>query len=250
MTKEVYTAKEILFSLIKEYQIVQTELDNLKQYININKNKISELYFRLNYPNNESIKEIQCYISLREKKLDEILKEIKKKLNLFKYPITSTTFVKSNDGLYYPKKDIGIEINPTLETIFTTHIENIFLLSKNIMSTYNFSIDKKSTIETTDEWITFHYRNTHYLSYTGSTKVFSIMKDIEKVPTKLIYRSLETTFPKDIFSEYYQTIIEQNNIRDKQVKVIGYSENSREEKFQIIEEPKKIILKKKEKGRN
>lgn len=235
---ETYTAKQILFGLRKEYIEVEKHLTELKKYVNVSK-KVENFYFQI--AGNPS----ELFLNLRKKK--NLLEKLKMFLGLYIYGTTNYNVTNGiNNSYYYKKKEIcnisnQEELNKKIEQIVQTDF------FKNILANNHISIpcneNEINTILITAGYIGFlngiNEIYPHLDYYPNSDEL--IMKNVEKIITPDdIFKLLNLTFDRSYLNEYHHNILD--NYKEKEIDIDDCF-ISNEAKLEIIEEPKKLILK-------
>lgn len=241
-----YTFKQILFGLKDEYLLCQERLNSLKRYINLEDNKLRDVKFHLSYEYNDvdSIK-ILCSLYEEKSKLESKIEGLKYKLGIV--PDHKLSYINDIDGIYtieqYSEiidedkiKDFDERVFWILNTDFSKnasfiHVGNgypecpfLSISPSNIyMSECGFaSVDFNS--------IKGNYVN--LCSYNG------ILTE-DKI--RCIF---DTRFTKKRFTQYYQDLIDNSSCLDKSLEIIGNLGYSKKGNFELIEDSKKLVLRK------
>ena len=235
---KTYTTKQILFGLRKEYIEVEKQLTELKKYVNVSK-KVEDFDFHIT--GNPS----ELFLYLHKKK--NILERFEDLLGLYIYGTTNYNVTNGiNSSYYYNKKEICSipnqeELNKKIEQIVQTDF------FKNILANNYTSIpcneNKINTIQITPGHIGFIngvngiYPHLDY--YPRSDEL--VMKNEEKIITPDdIFKLLNLSFNGSYLNNYHHNIL--NNYEEKEINIDDCF-ISNEAKIEIIEEPKKLILK-------
>ena len=243
---EKYTFKQILFGLKEEYLLIQEQLSTLKKYIDLEENNLRDIEFSLssNYDDNKIKLLCTLYdkISFLEARLEEIkiklgifpnyrisyINEIEDRYSIEKYPeiindkknqefsqsvfyILNTDFAKNAKFIYYGTGYSGIpflSISPS----------SIYINESNYISV--------DFIPTKGNYINLY-------SYKG------------RLTEEKIKEVFNISFSKQRFPKYYQNLINNSTSFDKSLEIIGDLGYSKKGKFELIEDSKKLILKKK-----
>lgn len=234
---KTYTTKQILFALRKEYIEVEKKLKELQKYVNIT-GKIDDISFHIhdfNVP-----KTIDMYLRKKQTILDRIREtlgltgiytrgvafwmvpsEIEQACYWKRKKVCSITDL---DGFTKDIKDI-VESDFVKNTILDVVCENNnFTLNINARGTSLY--DKEEYFSTID--------------YHSKDDILSVERKKGIITPNYIYDLFNTELGREKFNDYYKGIID--NYEEKEINIIDNFESNYSQ-LEIIEEPKKLILK-------
>lgn len=241
-----YTFKEILFGLKEEYLLCQERLNILKTYIELEEHKLRDIKFHLSYEyNKDNRTQILCTLYEEQSKLENKIEEIKLKLGII--PNHKVSYIDNPDGLYtiknYPeiineekKQEFNQSVFYILNTDFAKnakfiHIGNgypgIPFLS---LSLSNIHMDESGFAS-----IFFSPSKGNYID------IYSYKGLLTEEKIKKIFN---TNFSKKRIPEYYQNLINNSTNKNKPLEIIGNLGYSKHGNFELIEDSKKLILRK------
>jgi len=234
---KTYTFRQIIFGLRKEYVEIEKQLTELKKYVDVS-SKVENFKFH--------IAGNPCKMFLYLDKKKNLLEKIGMLLSLYLPDVTDydvTDGIKKN---YYYKKnaicstDYQDELNTKIERIIQTDF------FKNIVANDHVSIPCKDN-ETNSLLITangtrlFNEINRTYPNlYYHSCEDVLVMENEEKIiiPDD-ISKLLDFSIDGNYLNDYHRRVLD--SYEEKEIDIED-SFNSRKAKLEIIEEPKKLIL--------
>lgn len=234
---KTYTFSQIVFGLRKEYVDIEKQLMELKKDIEVG-SKVEDFNFHIaGYP-------CKMFLYLHKKK--NLLEKIEMLLGLYLHDVTEYDV---NDGIkknyYYKKKEICSisnqeELNEKIEQIIQTDF------FKNIVANDHISIpcvdnESKSVLITSNCMRVFNEINRVYpnLYYHPGEDVLVMMNEEKIITPDDIFKLLDLSLDGNYLNDYHRRIL--NTYEEKEIDIED-SFNSRKAKLEIIEEPKKLIL--------
>lgn len=232
-----YTLKHILFALREEYLELEKQLKELENYVIIN-GDIDDISFRVhdfNFP-----KTIDIYLKKRQTLLDKIA-EIIGFVGIYTRGVVFWNVPKEIDAACYWKRTKVCSISDMEE--FTKSINDI-LESDFVKNTY-LAIprgDHKYSLTITSSTTTLHEKRSDFssISYNSKYNSININRRKNNITPDYIDNIFNITFNRGKFNDYYKSIFD--NYEDKEIDIID-SFDSNHSQLEIIEEPKKLILK-------
>lgn len=242
MKKNNYTLKEILFGLRTEYLKLTEQLNTLKQYISKDENNIENIDIFLTKPNEIENIAIMCILQTRKNSVEKIIIELESSLH------NKKTSIKKIEGIHtfkeYPQLITASKRQEFNECIYNICNEDFVKNSEDIYSGIEYNSKLFLSINTNHIYASENPKIS--IDYTPHIGDFIHAYGFKKVITKEdIERSFNMIYPKDRFSEYYQNLIENSTSSSKTLDIIGNFSNSQSADLEIIEESKKLILRKK-----
>lgn len=252
--KDYYTYKEILFGLRHEYLKVQQELAQLKPYTQMDdylEKKILDFYFELSQCSFEKNPEIYCHFIPKQSCLN-------KKMNKFRafltgdFPRWNSKVLSDNNGRYYMANqsfpisicndEHGEEFDEMLQKILNSDFANSIYCkcdTEFLGKSYNLEIKPSNinlfgTISVMDLVCNCRY----ILCYDA----IDIMRHSKNLSIDFINETLNVQFPKEMFSNYHQNIIDNHNVSDKKIRIVDDISNLTMVDFSIEEDEKEIVL--------
>lgn len=241
-----YTFKQILFGLKEEYLLCQERLNLLKSYINLEERKLRDVKFHLSYEyNNDDDVKILCTLYEDKGKIKNKIEELKLRLGII--PNNKVSYVDKVDGIYtikeYPEiidkdriQDFDERVFWILNTNFAKNAS--FIHIGNGYPGIPFLSVHPSNIDISESGFAsafFSPSKGNYIniySYNGLLTEEKI-KDVFNIE-----------FSRGRFPEYYQDLIENSNCFDKPLEIIGNLGYSKKGNFELIEDSKKLVLRK------
>lgn len=240
-----YYFKDILFGLRNEYLMLQEELDTLKKYVNLEDNDLENVSFYLDtrYPDKVLMR---CILYDKMSKIQERIEKIKIKLGI--YPDYKTSDIVECNGKYdieiYPeiiydgKKQ---EFNQSIFYIFNTDfVKNLRYIH------YGIGYDDKPFLSLSSSNISFYLNEYVSMNYNLMKGDYLHFYSSRGILTKdIIDNVFNTEFPKKRFPKYYQDLIEECSLLDRSIDIVGDLGYSKKGDFEIIDESKRLVLRKK-----
>ena len=239
--RESYSYKDILFGLYKEYVILQEQLDSLNKYVLLEENNLGEVRFSITNQIDCDKVRMLCYLYNKKTKLEKILK----KLNIIVDTNFNASYVDEVDGCYkilqYPEvidKTKQQEFNQSVWYIFNTDF------CKNMKWIYSgtgygnipfLSVNSHGVFASLNDIGSLDFRSSKDLELHAYSDKGRLSRD------KMEYM-LNMQFSKNRFPEYYQNLIEGNENFGKEVDLYGGFGYSRNGKFEIVPESKRLVL--------
>ena len=233
-----YTFKKIIFGLRKEYIDVQNQLLELQKYVSVS-NKVENFYFHI------AGKPCELFLYLHKKK--KLLDKIEMFLGTYLYGETNYNITNGIEKkYYYNKKEICSickqdEINKKIEQIIQTDFfQNI--LANNYTSIPCNENDVNSLQITSGRIGLINGFNGDYphLDYYPRKDELVMINEEKIITPDDIFKLLNLSLDGNYLNDYHRRVL--NNYEEKEID-IDDSFNSNEAKLEIIEEPKKLILK-------
>ena len=244
--KDYYTLKEVIFGLRNEQLRAVRRLQELKKYINLyNQKSYEKDYFYLN------ILGILWYAQKHKLNLSSRLFEfldgnLKNALSGYKW---SKELIGNIDGCFKKYTDM-FEI-----TNYVGFIENLDdILNDDFIK--KFSLEYTS-ISTKNPLLIFFYNNTHswhlkkkdkgsQIDYYANDDTLEFITDYHnKSYQEIIDELLEVRFPRYLFSEYIQNIIDNNDEEKKEIIIPDKKIYTKNARFYINDERDAFVLVKK-----
>lgn len=242
--RESYSYKDILFGLYKEYVLLQEQLDYLNKYVLLEENNLSAVRFCISDQISNDKVRMLCYLYDKKTKLDKLLE----KLNIIVDTNFNATYIDLVDGCYksfqYPElinKDKQQEFNQSVWYILNTDF------GKNIKYIHNgVGYDNIPFLSVTSHGVSNFLYDVGYLDFNSSKDLYlHAYSSKGRLSKDKMEYMLNMQFSKKKFPEYYQNLIEGNDNFGKEVDVYGDFGYSKNGKFEIIPESKRLVLVKK-----
>ena len=246
MNKNSYTFKDILFGLRCEYLKLEQQLSELNKYILMDDNNIDDMYFHLIHSYSGDKVQMLCTIYDKKNKIEKILERIGYYIGIC--PSHKVSFVDNMDGVYNIL-DYPFIVDKFRIEEFSQYIYDIFNseFGKNIKFIHSgIGYDNLPFLSVHPGYISLYlngYVSLEYNPHKGDyIHLYGYKNGIadEKIDT-----ILNMNFPKGKFPEYYQYLIESYSSMDKEYDIIGILKHHKKIDLEIIDEPKKMILRKK-----
>lgn len=246
MNKDSYKFKDILFGLRSEYLMLEQQLSELKKYILMEKYNIEDVYFHLMSGYEDESVRMLCAIYDRKNKIEEILEKIKIQLGIL--PDEKVSYVNNVDGMYNIEKCPKI-VDSFRKEEFSNSVFNILNseIGRNIKFIHSgIGYDDKPFLSVHPGYISLYLNGYVSLEFNPHKGDFIHMYGYKGMVTReKIDTILNVDFPKKKFPEYYQNIIENSSSIGKEYDVVGDIEYCKKVDFEIIDESKKLVLRKK-----
>lgn len=245
MIKETYTFKEILFGLRNEYLRITSQLNSLQKYLHLKENGFESINFQiLKNSDNQEIS-LMCILIDRQTKLEKLLYRFIKNLGI--YPDNQIDYIKElEDDFVFCNYHQLLKVESQKE--FTRDIINIYNdeFIQNMQNTfYGVGYENVPYLSLLPHSIYISEANHLAIDYDLTKGDYLHINSIHhKISNELIEASFNMTIPKRRIPEYYQNIIESSETKDNQIDIIGDINGFQTVNLKIIEEPKKLILKK------
>lgn len=245
MDSNNYSFKDILFGLRDEYLLLQEELDTLKMYINLDENNLDDVSFYLStrYPDKV---EMRCILYDSMNKIEKRLEKIKIKLGI--YPDYKVSNIIQNNGKYDIEKYPEIiydgkkqEFNQSVFYIFNTDfVKNLKCIH------YGTGFDDKPFLSIASSYISLYLNQYISLDYNLMKGDYvSLYSSCGRLTKDMIYNTFNMEFSKKRFPGYYQDLIENSVYVNKPIEIVGEFGYSKKGQFEIIDESKRLVLRKK-----
>ena len=239
---KTYTFKHVIFGLREEYLKIEKELNELKKYVDVS-NEVSDYHFTivsLMY-NDPSV--VQLVLNKKQNLIEKILVNMGLSTGIYKaYELTDEV----KDTYYYKNKqfcsinnpdELSKRIKEIVETEFSENIlankhssipclenkNNSFLITASSMDIFPGN-------DSSDPWFSYWPRNDEF-EVTHSKKIIT-----PDNINKLLNLSLNSSYLND----YHRNILD--NYEEKDLDIYDFAKKDIV-KLDIIEEPKKLILK-------
>lgn len=239
---KIYTFKHVIFGLREEYLKIEKELNELKKYVDVSRD-VSDYHFSIagGMYNNPCV--MQLVLTKRKNLIEKILGKMKLLMGVYKsYELTNEV----KNAYYYKNKQFcSINNQDELSKGIKEIVETDFF--ENIVANRHVSIPclenkDNSLLITAGRIDVFHGNNLldPHFSYWSRNDEFEVMH-LERIITpddidKLLNLSLNSSYLND----YHRNILD--NYEEKEIDVCDFAEKGCF-KLNIIEEPKKLILK-------
>jgi len=232
-----YTLKQILFALRKEYIEVEKQLKELEKYVTIT-GKIDDVSFHIhdfNVP-----KTIDMYLRKRQTLLDRIRETIGL-TGIYTRGVAFWMLPEELDAACYWKgkqvcsitdsDGFAKSINDIIESDF---VKNIFL---NIPRD-----DDKLSLNITARGTSLFEKGTNFcpISYNSTGNNINIKRQQSVMTPSYIHDLFNIEFGCENFNDYYKRIID--NYEEKEIDIVD-TFDSNYSQLEIIEQPKKLVLK-------
>ena len=239
--RESYSYKDILFGLYKEYVILQEQLDSLNKYVLLEENNLGEVRFSITNQIDSDKVRMLCYLYDKKTNLENLLK----KLNIIVDTNFNASYVEEVEGCYkilqYPEV-----IDKTKQQEFSQSVWYILNtdFAKNMQIIHSgVGYDNCPFLSVTSHGVSNFLYDVGYLDFNSRKDLelhaYSSKGRLGKEKMKFM---LNMEFSKCRFPEYYQNLIEGNENFGKEVDLYGDFGYSRNEKFEIIPESKRLVL--------
>ena len=231
-----YKLKQVLFALRKEYIEVERKLRELEKYVNV-MGTVDDISFKIHDFNDS--KTIDMYLKKKQTIIDKIREAIGLP-GIYTRGVAFWMVPEEVDAAYYWKKDkvcsvtdldsFSKDIDKILQSDFVKNVKaNImskkedFLLENNVRGIDLIKKENKFTP----------------VSFSSNEGCIDIKREEYRITPNYINALFNVEFKKDNFNDYYRDIID--GYEDKEIKVINdFSSNYAD--IEVIEEPKKLIL--------
>lgn len=235
--ENTYTLKQILFALRKEYIEVEKQLKELEKYVNIT-GEIDDISFHIhdfNVP-----KTINMYLRKKQTILDKF-REIIGLPGLYTRGVAFWMVPEELDGACYWKRkkvcsitDLDGFEKDIKDIVDSDFVKNIILDVVRENNDFTLKIDARGA--------KLYDKKEHFsiIDYHSKDNILSIGSEKEIITSDYIYDLFNIEFGREIFNDYYKGIID--NYEEKEIE-IDDNFNSSDAKLEIIEEPKRLILK-------
>ena len=235
--ENVYTLKQILFALRKEYIEVEKKLKELEKYINIT-GDIDDISFYIhdfNVP-----KTIDIYL----RKKQTILDKIRETIGLSGIYTRGVAFwmvpSEIEQACYWKRKKV---CSVTDLDGFTKDIKNI-IDSDFVKNTILDVMCENNHLELNiTAWGIGLYDKEQFFStinYSSKDNVLSVERKKDIITPDYIYNLFNIEFGCERFNDYYKGIID--NYEEKEIDIVD-TFDSNYSQLEIIEQPKKLVLK-------
>ena len=232
-----YTFEQIIFGLRKEYLEVEKQLAELKQYVDVS-SKVDDYYFHIaGYPS-----KLFLYLNKRKNLLEKI------EMSLGQYMFGSTHFDVTNgvDTSYYSRKKAICTINnkEELDKKIEAFIHSDFFMQ--IVANNYVSIpcneNKVNTLLIGPGYMELiNGINCYYphLEYLPRQDVLEIANEEKIITSDDIFKLLNLSLNGNYLNDYHYKVL--NNYEKKEIEIEDSFDSNRAE-LEIIDEPKKLIL--------
>ena len=235
--ENAYTLKQILFALRKEYIEVEKQLKELEKYVTIT-GDIDDISFHIhdfNVP-----KTIDMYL----RKKQTILDKIRETIGLTGIYTRGVAFwmvpSEIEQACYWKRKKV---CSVTDLDGFTKDIKNI-IESDFVKNTILDVMCENNHFELNiNAWGTILYDKEQYFStinYSSKDNVLSVERKKDIITPDYIYNLFNIEFGCERFNDYYKGIID--NYEEKEIDIVD-TFDSNYSQLEIIEQPKKLVLK-------
>lgn len=242
--EDVYSFKDILIAFRTEYLNIKNELSIIKEDIKIIDSSLQKTLVLLE-PETSSI---VFYFLEKEKMILEKLFSIENKLGIPIYNLENINYDSSVKEIFHLKNDIN-HYHLVIENIldFNKKIINIlesdfvkYMKQNQIINIFNNSIINYDYNHLTEESLKNESIIRDFNYYPN--KDFVKINYSKKINQDILYNSiLNTTYSQNLFNDYQRNVIETIKPFDKKIELLD--EYSFGLDFSIIEEDKKLILK-------
>jgi hypothetical protein len=242
---ETYTFKEILFGLRNEYLNITKQLNTLKQYLFLKENNLEDINITISKDCDSGAKIIVCFLIERKNKLQKLLYKIAESIDI--YPEYKVDYIMETiNGYSFANYDNLLDT--LLKEEFSNAVLNIYNneFVQNAQSIfYGTGYCGVPFLSVLPSHI-YTIESSHLsIDYNPSRGDYLQVKSIKaKITLELLESSLNMTYPKRRVPNYYQDIIDNSPSIFKPIDIIGKIEGTKQIDLQIIEEPKRLILKK------
>lgn len=246
MTNETYTFKEILLGLKDEYLEITKQLNGLKQYLLLEENNIESInIFFTQYSINKGV-QLVCLLEERKKLLEKVLDKFialigmppEQKVDYIKEYNNNFTFLNHNLLISESgQSEFNQIIINTYNREFVKNIKPIYCVVEG---------DRVPFLSVLPHNIYLSVVNKITLNYNPNAGDFIRVVSLKgRLSKKKIEDVFNLDFPKSKFPEYYQYLIESSQAKDKEIDFIGKIDGTKNIELEIIEDTKKLILKRK-----
>jgi len=231
-----YSLKQILFALRKEYIEVEKKLKELEKYVNIT-GEIDDISFHIhdfNVP-----KTIDMYL----RKKQTILDRIRETLGLTGIYTRGVAFwmipSEIEQACYWKRKKVcsitdvdGLtkDIKDIVESDFVKN-NRLTTMCKN--NDFNLSVNARGLV------VASYIKNTSVIGYNSKLDTIGVTRGQSIITPDYIYDLFNMEFGCERFNDYNKEIID--NYEEKEIDIVD-TFDSNHSKLEIIEEPKKLIL--------
>lgn len=253
--KDCYTLKEIILGLHNEYLIHQQNLQELKQFCEIDEKKAIDFEFRIFQPEQKN-PILLCEYSPKQNKVQKFITDFSKKTGYYIYGRHTARLVTDNNQYYFLcgrlEYPVHVKYNYGMEEEFSKYVNSILKseFSNNIKSQYiedNYSdINAALTINST--MIGLYVRDNCRIPY--STILYDSREDVlkfisfeEQLNKQYMETALDIAFPSEKLNEYHiNTIL--NNKDSKKSMIIEEFNSCNTADFDIQSKETQYVLQK------
>lgn len=246
MNKDSYTLKDILFGLRYEYLKLWEQLNELNKYILMDENNIDDTFFHLIHSYSKDKVQMLCTIYDRKNKIEKMLERIGCYIGIC--PIHRVSCVDNMDGIYNIV-DYPFIVDSSRISEFSKDVDDILNggFGRNIKFIHSgIGYDNKPFLSVHPGYISFYLNGYASLEFNPHKGNFIHMYGYKKgITREKIETIMNIDFSKEIFPEYYQDLIENSSSFNKEYDIVGNIGYSRKIDLEIIDESKKLVLRKK-----
>ena len=232
-----YTFEQIIFGLRKEYLEVEKQLAELKQYIDVS-NKVDDYYFHIaGYPS-------KLFLYLNKKK--NLLEKIELSLNQYILGVTNFDVTKGVNDNYYSRKKVICTINNKEELnkkiAEFIHTDFFMQIAANNYVSIPCNENKTNTILIGPGHIGLINRidgDYPHLDYYPRKDALIIMNKEKNITPEDILNILNLSLDRNYLNYYHHRVLD--NYEEKEIDIED-SFTSNKVELEIIDEPKKLIL--------
>lgn len=236
----IYTFEQIVFALRKEYLETEKQLNQLKKYVEIT-GKIDDVNFRLT-----DTRKMRLFLTKKQTFLDKIKKELGLYIyGAYNHDVTTDMFT----SYYIGKKEVcSISNVEELRKNIKDIIESDF--SQNIVINNKTSIPCNENNNTSLLITPLGMGLSNYCDddsnerfscflYDSSEDAFTLINKEKNITLDEIYKLFSLSFASCYFNDYHYKLLD--NYQEKELDIEDKFDN-KYSKLEIIEEPKKLIL--------
>jgi len=257
MNTDDYQLKDIIFGFRREYLRMQEELNELRELILENDKRIIEYETDFALTEKSELPALISRLKVKRSRLEQTLLNLENRLNSNKLSRGEFEFVIDKQNLYRSLEKVKLgktkrrareeyinKIDEILTTSFATEFRDTIILD-DIDSIYisckgvNFNRFTGNIYSYLDRGEGGYYTDISYLKQKDMLIARGFYREI--ITPECIQDILQTQFPKSLFSEYMQELIETNIELNKKIVLPKFCSHYSQE-FDIIEEEKRIIL--------
>lgn len=227
--KGYYTLREILLGLRDEYINNQQQLQQLKQFCEMDGKKAIDFNFRVFRP--ENMKPLLlCDFDPKENKLQKIIAEFNKKTGQYSYPNQTANLVKDNNRYYFLcktldfpvriKSDYGMDsefvslADSILDSEFSNGIDSKYITNNLSLLNAALTIDSSSVVLYVKD--NLGKIPASVLSYDAQTDRLDYFL-LGARPTKEQFEmALDVRIPSEELNEYHINAIENNKAKNEE----------------------------------
>lgn len=245
---KTYTFKHVIFGLREEYLKIEKELNELKKYVDAS-NEVSDYHFSISggMYNNPCV--MQLVLTKRKNLLEKILGKMKLLMEVYKsYEVTDEV----KNAYYYKNKQFCSinnqdELSKRIKEIVETDFFGNIVANRHVFIPCLENKDN-SLLITAGRIDVFHGRNLFdpHFSYWSKNDEFAVMHLKKIITPDDINKLLNLSLNGSYLNDYHRNILD--NYDDKEIEIDDFALKGCF-KLDIIEEPKKLILKPKNKKR-